>query len=76
MFTSLESVLKLTYPNYEVLFAVQDERDPALDVVRMVLDKHPGANARIVVGESIGTQETDLRWQPQRRCQPENQQPY
>lgn len=50
MFTSLESVLNLTYPNYEVLFAVQNESDPGLDVVRMVLDKHPEANARIVVG--------------------------
>lgn len=50
MFTSLESVLKLSYPNYEVLFAVQDEADPALGVVRMVLEKHPAANARIVVG--------------------------
>ncbi|KAK4687152.1 ceramide glucosyltransferase, partial [Tremellales sp. Uapishka_1] len=49
MYTTLESVMKLEYPAFEVLFAVQDEKDEALPVVRMVMEKYPSVPARIII---------------------------
>lgn len=43
--------MKLDYPKYEVLFALQDEIDEALPVVRMVREKYPEVPSRIVIGE-------------------------
>jgi ceramide glucosyltransferase len=54
MYTTLEAVMKLDYPKYEVLFALQDERDEALPVVRMVMEKYPDVAARVIIGELSG----------------------
>ena len=51
LYNALESTMNLRYPNYEVLFAVQDEKDEALPVVRMLMTKYPQVNARIIMGE-------------------------
>jgi ceramide glucosyltransferase len=42
--------MKLAYPNYEMIFSVQDERDEALPVVRMILDKYPSIDTKIIIG--------------------------
>lgn len=43
--------MKLDYPNYEVIFALQDLDDEALPVVRMIIDKYPKVHARVVIGK-------------------------
>ena len=48
--TNLESFFDLDYPEYELVFGVQDPSDPALDVARRVADRHPGVSARFVAG--------------------------
>ena len=44
--------MKLDYPKYQVLFALQDEEDEALPVVRMIMDKYPNVDAKVIIGES------------------------
>lgn len=43
--------MKLAYPKYEVLFALQDEKDEALPVVRMIMEKYPDVTAKVIIGE-------------------------
>lgn len=43
--------MKLDYPKYEVLFALQDQNDEALPVVRMIMEKYPEVEAKIIIGE-------------------------
>ncbi len=43
--------MKLDYPKYEVLFALQDEKDEALPVVRMVMEKYPDVAAKVIIGQ-------------------------
>ncbi|HWW83899.1 MAG TPA: bacteriohopanetetrol glucosamine biosynthesis glycosyltransferase HpnI [Vicinamibacterales bacterium] len=38
------------YPDYEVVFAVADERDPAIDVVRRLMENHPERSIRLLIG--------------------------
>lgn len=38
------------YPDYEILFAVADEDDPATDVVRRLIADHPDRSIRLLVG--------------------------
>lgn len=51
LYNALEAAMRLDYPNYEVIFALQDERDEALPVVRLIMEKFPAVDARIVIGE-------------------------
>lgn len=51
LYNTLESVMKLDYPKYEVLFALQDEKDEALPVVRMVMEKYPDVAAKVIIGQ-------------------------
>lgn len=47
---TLASGLVLDYPNYETLFCVDDEDDPVIALVHRLIDTHPGADARLLVG--------------------------
>lgn len=49
--TNLESFFRLDYPAYEVLFGLDDPRDPALAVARAVAARHPGIPSRLVVSK-------------------------
>lgn len=51
MYNTLESVMRLNYPKYEVIFALQDPRDEALPVVKLVMAKYPHVPASIVISE-------------------------
>jgi hypothetical protein len=44
--------MKLDYPKYEMIFALQDEGDEALPVVRMIMDKYKEVDARVIIGKS------------------------
>ena len=38
------------YPDYEVVFAVSDESDPAADVVRRLIEHYPERSIRLLIG--------------------------
>jgi len=45
---NLESFYRLDYPRYEVLFAVDDRRDPCLAVIEAVASAHPLVATKII----------------------------
>ncbi|EKM61310.1 glycosyltransferase family 21 protein [Phanerochaete carnosa HHB-10118-sp] len=51
LYENLESTFRQEYPNYEVFFAVSDEHDQALGVVRDLIAKYPHVNAHVLIGE-------------------------
>ena len=49
------SFCKQDYPEYEILFAVNDESDPALPVIRRIIAEFPQRNIRLFIGaEDLG----------------------
>jgi len=54
-FENFSSFCRLDYPQYEILFAVNDERDPAVPVIERVIAEFPGRRMRLLVGaEELG----------------------
>ena len=52
MEANLATFLTLDYPGEkEVLFCVEEERDPAVPLIRRLLGAHPETNARLLVRE-------------------------
>ena len=49
LFDNLESFCLLDYPEYEIIFALQNENDPACKVARKIKEKHPDKNITIHV---------------------------
>lgn len=49
LFDNIESFCIQDYPQYEILFAVQDYNDPAYKIVRKIRDKHPDRDISIIV---------------------------
>ncbi|MCL0051457.1 ceramide glucosyltransferase [Thermodesulfovibrionales bacterium] len=49
LFDNIESFCNLDYPEYEIIFAIQDYDDPAYNVVLSVKNKHPEKNISIIV---------------------------
>ena len=49
LFGNLESFCVQDYPEYEVIFSLQDENDPAYKVARKIKEKFPGKSISIVV---------------------------
>ncbi len=55
-YENFASFCRQEYPDYEVLFAVNDDRDPAVPVIRRVIEEFPGRKIRLLVGaEHFGT---------------------
>jgi ceramide glucosyltransferase len=44
------SFIQQNYPNYEILFAVNDESDPAAPLIRRLIAAYPGQKIRLVIG--------------------------
>jgi ceramide glucosyltransferase len=54
-FENFSSFCRLDYPEYEILFAVNDEGDPAVPVIERVIAEFPGRRMRLLVGaEELG----------------------
>ncbi len=49
LFDNLSSFCTQDYPEYEILFGLQDHNDPAFKVAKKVQDKHPDTNITIIV---------------------------
>ncbi len=54
-FENFSSFCRLDYPEYEILFAVNDEHDPAVPAIERVIAEFPGRRMRLLVGaEELG----------------------
>ncbi|MGL6182503.1 MAG: glycosyltransferase [Aestuariivirga sp.] len=49
---TLESTFQIDWPNLAIVFCAARESDPAVTVVRALLDRHPDAHAQLLLGES------------------------
>ena len=47
---NFESFCAQNYPNYEILFAVNDEADPAVPLIRKLMQIHPERKIRLLTG--------------------------
>ncbi len=47
---NLETFFIMNYPLYELLFCFQDVNDPAINVVKTLIDKYPTVNAKMFMG--------------------------
>ncbi len=45
---NFETFCNQNYPNYEVIFAVNEESDPAVPLIRKLIAAHPERNIRLV----------------------------
>ena len=48
--SNLATYFELDYPQFEILFCVQDSTDPVIAVVQELLAKYPDVDARLFVG--------------------------
>lgn len=54
-YENFASFCRLDYPEYEILFAANDERDSAVPVIQRVIKEFPGRRIRLLVGaEDLG----------------------
>jgi ceramide glucosyltransferase len=61
---NLRTFFAQDYPRYEIVFGVQGEEDPALELVRRLMRDHPDVDARVVVhdgGRGINPKVSNLR---------------
>ncbi len=49
LFDNLESFCRLDYPRYEIIFCLQSPDDPALRIVRKVMERHPDRDISVVL---------------------------
>ena len=49
-YKNFESFCRQEYPDYEILFAVNDEGDPAVPVIRRIIPEFPERKIRLLVG--------------------------
>ena len=49
MHENIESFFVQDYPNYEIIFAADEESDAALEIIREIAARHPKINCRILV---------------------------
>jgi ceramide glucosyltransferase len=55
-YENFASFCRLDYPQYEVLFAVNDDHDPAVPVIQRIIAEFPARRIRLLVGaEQLGT---------------------
>src|SRR5579863_7082788 len=47
---NLTSFFQQDYPQYELVFALHDDRDPALPLIRKVIAAHPQIPAQVKIG--------------------------
>lgn len=53
LFENLETFFQIDYPTYEILFCVQDNADPAIVLVKRLLEKYPNVDAKLFTGGKV-----------------------
>jgi len=48
---NLESFFRISYPKFEILFSVDSKSDPAAQVVKRLIDRHPTVDAKLIYCE-------------------------
>ncbi|ORY37636.1 hypothetical protein BCR33DRAFT_721370 [Rhizoclosmatium globosum] len=48
---NLESTFLLEYPKYEIMFSVAEATDPAIAVVKDLMEQYPNVDAKLIVGD-------------------------
>lgn len=48
---NLESFFRIQYPEFEILFCIADENDPATSIVRKLQKKYPKVNSTLIIGD-------------------------
>ena len=57
---TLRSSFRLDYPRYEILFCVASPNDPVIPLVRQLIAQHPEADARLLVGDDVVSENPKL----------------
>jgi ceramide glucosyltransferase len=52
LYANLSTACRQDYPDYEIIFSVQDSADPALPLLARIRDENPSVSIRIVVDET------------------------
>lgn len=52
LFSNLETFFTMNYPKYEILFCIEDETDPAIMLVKSLMEKYPHINTELFIGGS------------------------
>ncbi|MBW4659192.1 MAG: bacteriohopanetetrol glucosamine biosynthesis glycosyltransferase HpnI [Drouetiella hepatica Uher 2000/2452] len=56
LYENLASFCQQDYPDYQLIFGVQDQQDPSIKVVRQLMDNFPDLDMRLIVNHhTIGT---------------------
>jgi ceramide glucosyltransferase len=50
LFSNLETFFLLNYPQFELLFCVQDDKDAAIMFVKRLIEKYPQIDAKLFIG--------------------------
>jgi len=53
LYENLRSFCTQDYPDYQVLFGVRDERDPAIPVVQRLIAERPGPDMALIVDDRV-----------------------
>lgn len=48
---NLTTFFNIDYPYYELIFCIQDENDPAIDVVKRLMAKYPIIDTKLFYGK-------------------------
>ena len=48
---TLGGTFSLTWPDYEILFCVDDSRDPIVPLIMLLIESHPNVDAKLRVGQ-------------------------
>ncbi|XP_069136909.1 ceramide glucosyltransferase-like [Argopecten irradians] len=51
---NIESHFRMQYPKFELLFCFPDDQDPAINLVKRLMEKFPGVDAKIFTGGKEG----------------------
>ncbi|XP_060516382.1 ceramide glucosyltransferase [Cylas formicarius] len=52
LLSNLETFFTMRYPIYEILFCIEDEKDPSIEVVYNLIEKYPQVPASVFIGGS------------------------
>lgn len=47
---NLESAFELEYPKFEIILSVADDTDPAIEIARRVMARHPDIPSTLIIG--------------------------